>query len=193
MKFNQLVALLNTTFPRIPSGHRKRNLQQYAFHIQMWMANFFAATVWIRNMFFGFLSKNWFLSKHTKKTIQTWTAHHSMSARRIPLWKIKPLSLDSVSPVLLTTWFISLYEANPCLPQDNVILRPLLLSSTSQSCLPADAHLLKSFQAQGCYSLGPHYNLISIPLKFQHNSGLLRHKTNQHRTLNAVLAVTTSV
>lgn len=41
MKFNQVVALLNTTFPRIPSRHRKGNLQQYAFHIQMWTANFF--------------------------------------------------------------------------------------------------------------------------------------------------------
>ncbi len=116
-----------------------------------------------------------------KNTIQTQTARHSTPGRRIPRWKIKPLSLDSVSPVLLTTWFISLYEANPCLPQDNVILRPLL-SSTSQSCLPADAHLLKSFQTQGCYSLGPHYNLISIPLKFQHNSRLLRHETDQHGT-----------
>lgn len=182
MKFNQVVALLNTTFPRIPSRHRKGNLQQYAFHIQMWKANFFAATVWIRNMFFGFVFDG----------IYTFL-NDSMSARRIPLWKIKPLSLDSMSPVLLTTWFISLYEANPCLPQDNVILRPLLLSSTSQSCLPADAHLLKSFQAQGCYSLGPHYNLISIPLKFQHNSGLLRHETDQHRTLNGVVAITTSV
>lgn len=55
MKFNQVVALLNTTFPRIPSRHRKGNLQQYAFHIQMWKANFLAATVWIRNMFFGFV------------------------------------------------------------------------------------------------------------------------------------------
>lgn len=159
----------------------------------MWMANFFAATVWIGNMFFAFVLDGIYTLpciSLPKNTIQTPTAHHSTPARRIPLWKIKPLSLDSVSPVLLTTWFISLYEANPCLPQDNVILRPLLLSSTSQSCLPADAHLLKSFQTQRCYSLGPHYNLISIPLKFQRNSRLLRHETDQHGTHCEVLKET---
>ncbi len=151
----------------------------------MWMANFFWRNSLNCKYVFRFhpwwnlyITMYFLTEKHNSNT----NSSPLNPGRRIPLWKIKPLSLDSLSPVRLTTWFISLYEANPCLPQDNVILRPLFLSSTSPSCLPADAHLLKSFQTQGCYSLGPHYNLISIPPKFQRNSRLLRHETDQHGT-----------
>ncbi len=152
----------------------------------MWMANFFCRNslnckyVFRFHPWWNLYITMYFLTE--KHQFKHKTCSPLNPSGRIPLWRSNcchwiACHLFSWPPD--SSLFI---EANPCLPKTLWFLRPLLLSSTSPSCLPADAHLLKSFQTQGCYSLGPHYNLISIPLKFQRNSRLLRHETDQHGT-----------